>query len=136
MNNEEEIDEIIENLKETEKKGSDDIMKYFNRIHDKLLTLNTVMIGGYYYYYYYYLSKIEESMPIICILIPLFNISYLIYLEYFNMETSRMQSKILSFEEDEIDRYSERAGKITNKSLLSICLTVLVFIILFYFILT
>lgn len=43
-----ETDEITQNLKEQEKQGSRDILRYYDRIHDKLFSFNNMLIAGYF----------------------------------------------------------------------------------------
>ena len=48
--NDEELEEIDKNFKKTEEDGVKNILRYFDRIHDKLFTFNNIMIAGYLHY--------------------------------------------------------------------------------------
>ena len=126
-----EFDKHYSVFEDAEKKAQDNIHKYFNRIHDKLFTLNNIFIG-----FYFYFSKIEDKMSILNIIVPLLNLGYFIYIEYFNMQTSRIERNITKIPLDKIDKklYS-RYRKITLFSLFSIISTLIVFLILLYHIL-
>jgi len=78
-------------LDDTARKGLTNILHYFDRIHDKLFTLNNILIAGYFAS-----SKISPSINMIYILIPIFNLVFLIFLEYRMMELSRAEANILT----------------------------------------
>lgn len=127
MENTEE-DKYYKIFEEVEKKGKENILKYFDRIHDKLFTLNTILIGAYYYF-----SKVDTQIPVLYITLPLLNLGYLIYIEYYNMETSRIEAEITKINLSKIDeKLYKRYSKITKMSLRTIISTSMIFIILFY----
>lgn len=43
-----EADEIIQSFKEKEKQGLRDILRYYDRIHDKLFSFSNMLIVGYF----------------------------------------------------------------------------------------
>lgn len=123
-----EDDKLYKTFEETEKKGRENILKYFDRIHDKLFTLNTILIGAYYYF-----SKVDIQMSILYIIIPLLNLFYFIYIEYFNMETSRIEADITKIDLSKIDKkLFSRSGKITRMSFYAIVSTSIVLLVLLY----
>ncbi|MBE0393065.1 hypothetical protein [Flavobacterium sp. PL002] len=80
---------IDENFERTEIEGGKNILKYFDRIHDKLFAFNNILIAGFFA-----LSKIENSISVKTILIPIINLCFLVFIEYQMMEKSRFESSI------------------------------------------
>ena len=76
-------------IDDAEEQGKKNILKYFDRLHDKLFTFNNIMIVGFFA-----ISKIDKNISINNILIPLFNLVFLIFIEYRMMELSRAESNI------------------------------------------
>jgi len=68
-----EADKIFENFESTEHEGVRDILKYFDRIHDKLFTFNNILIAGYFA-----MSRFFDSFSIYMIIIPLVNLGLLL----------------------------------------------------------
>ncbi len=101
MNNEEltqldkELARIDESFKKTEEEGLKNILKYFDRIHDKLFSFNNILIAGYFA-----IIKLEESAPVISILLPIANLVFLICIEYRMMEKSRVESQVTKIPKD------------------------------------
>lgn len=85
----EELAEIDANFKKHEEEGAKNILKYFDRIHDKLFNYNNILIAGFFT-----LSKIDDSVSVKTIFIPIANLIFLIYVEYRMMEKSRFESRI------------------------------------------
>lgn len=125
INIEKSIEEIDETFKEIEKTmasiekkaydGTRDILKYFDRIHDKLFTFNNIMIVGFFT-----LSKLKENVPVELIFIPFINLVILIYIEYKMMQKSRFETNILETNFDEIPKLGVMISKTNYYSLLSI----------------
>ena len=121
------LDEIDENIKQLEVEGIQNILKYFDRIHDKLFTFNNILIGGYFA-----LSQIYDSFSIYEILIPLINLGILIFIEYQMMEKSRFEADIKNKTSREIENYGTSINKTNLYSLLTILATTIVAVIFIY----
>ena len=112
-----------------ELQGKTNILKYFDRLHDKLFTFNNIMIAGYFA-----LSKIETTIPLKNILIPIFNLVFLIFIEYWMMELSRTEADLQNIPVNDLPRRLYRKYKsVTWFSLGAIITTTIVtFIFLVY----
>ncbi len=120
----EELKEIDDNFKRIEKEGNLFILRYFDRIHDKLFTFNNILIVGYFA-----LSKLSNSISMFNILIPFINLGILIFIEYRMMEKSIFESKITTKTKNDIDKYGGKINKTNLFSLLSIFTTLIVTLI-------
>lgn len=115
-------EEIIQNFKEREKQGLGDILRYYDRIHDKLFTFNNMLIAGYFV-----IIAIPNSMTNIWwILLPIFNMLNLVFVDYKMMEKSRFESNIMSKTPSEIQKYGKNINQTTRNSLFTITLTLIV----------
>lgn len=112
-----------------EEQGKQNILKYFDRIHDKLFTFNNIMIVGFFT-----LSKIETDVNIRNILIPISNLIILVYIEYRMMELSRTEAYIKEIPINQLNKklYS-KYGVVTWLSLVSIITTTIVTSVFVYF---
>lgn len=113
-----ELDEITNRFKKREEEGLKNTLKHFDRIHDKLFTFNNILIAGYFA-----LSKLEKSISLATILIPLANLAFLIWIEYRMMEKSRFESDISNKPLSEINRYGKGIVRTNYYSLLAIIST-------------
>lgn len=116
------MEKIIENMDIIRKENTNDILKYFDRIHDKLFQLNALFVGvsGILTYY-----KVE-GFPKWLIFLSLYNLVRLILIEYYNMERSRNHA---NFE-------AEKAGKLiksTNIMSLDIIACTSIYIVVFIY---
>jgi hypothetical protein len=102
-----EAEESDERMKKYEDEGVKNILKYFDRIHDKLFTFNNILIGGFFA-----LPKIDKSAPVASIIIPLLNLAFLIYVEYRMMEKSRFESEIRKYPLEKIQAH----GKVITRT--------------------
>lgn len=116
-----ELDEIDGNFKRMEIEGVQNILKYFDRIHDKLFNFNNILIGGYFA-----LSQLYESFSIYGIIIPLVNLGILLFIEYRMMEKSRFEADIRKKTKEEIDKHGSTINNTTLYSLLAIFSTTIV----------
>ena len=80
-----ETDEITQNLKEQEKQGSRDILRYYDRIHDKLFSFNNMLIAGYFVI----IAMPNSQTSPWWILLPIFNMLNLVFVDYEMMQKSR-----------------------------------------------
>ena len=122
-----ELDEIDENLKRSEVEGVQNILKYFDRIHDKLFTFNNILIGGYFV-----LSQIYDSFSIYGIIIPLINLAILLFIEYRMMEKSRFEADIRKKTPEEIKSHGISINKTNLYSLFAFVTTAIVLGIFIY----
>jgi hypothetical protein len=122
---------IEENFDRTEVEGLKNILKHFDRIHDKLFVFNNILIAGFFA-----LSKIETSVTVKTILIPILNLCFLIFIEYEMMEKSRFEASIKSQPFENFDKHGMRVKRTNWYSLLSILTTLIVTIIFIYYLLT
>lgn len=93
-----ENERIERNFTRTEEEGLKNILKHFDRIHDKLFVFNNILIAGFFA-----LSKIENPIPVKTIFIPILNLCFLIFIEYEMMEKSRFESSIKTQPFDKYD---------------------------------
>ncbi|CAA7387257.1 hypothetical protein [Chryseobacterium fistulae] len=105
------VDKTIASLEKKAYDGTRDILKYFDRIHDKLFTFNNIMIVGFFT-----ISKIKEGVPIEFILVPILNLVLIVYIEYRMMEKSRFEANILDNDLHTIQEKIKKQGKAIDKS--------------------
>lgn len=122
-----EVDRTFENFKRTEHEGVRDILKYFDRIHDKLFTFNNILIAGYFA-----LSRFFDAFSIYMIIVPLVNLGLLLFIEYRMMEKSRFESEITKKTPTEIEKHGLSINKTTRYSLYSILSTTIVVLIFIF----
>ena len=116
-----ELDEMDKRWKKTEEEGLKNMLKHFDRIHDKLFNFNNILIAGYFA-----LSKITKEISLATILIPIANLIVLLFIEYKMMEKSRFESEITSKPPDEIVKWGKNSNKTNMYSLSAIISTSIV----------
>ncbi|MBK9330476.1 MAG: hypothetical protein IPM95_14515 [Sphingobacteriales bacterium] len=119
-----EIDQIDQKLSQIEEEGIKNTLKHFDRIHDKLFTFNNILIAGYFA-----LFKVYNTISIFSILIPVFNLILLIFIEYRMMERSRFEARITDKKFSEMYKHGRLTQNTNLYSLLSILTTTIVTII-------
>jgi len=119
---------IEDNFNRTEQEGLKNILKHFDRIHDKLFTFNNILIAGFFA-----LSKIENTISVKNIVIPILNLCFLIFIEYEMMEKSRFEASIKNQNFDKYDAHGKRINRTNMYSLLSILTTLSVTVVFLYF---
>jgi hypothetical protein len=121
MSNSEELDleklnremaETEASIKKLEEESKKNIVKYFDRIHDKLFTFNNIIIAGHFA-----LSKVVDSISSYNILVPIMNLMILIFVEYRMMEKNRFDADISNKSFAEIQK---QGGAITKTNLFSL----------------
>ena len=122
---------IDENFERTEIEGLKNILKHFDRIHDKLFTFNNILIAGFFA-----LSKIENSISVKTVLIPIINLCFLMFIEYEMMEKSRFEASITTQNFDKFDSHGRRISRTNWYSLLSIVSTLIVTIFFLWYLLS
>ncbi len=123
-----EQERIEKNFTRTEEDGLKNILKHFDRIHDKLFVFNNILIGGFFA-----LSKIENNISIKSIIIPILNLCFLVFIEYEMMEKSRFEASIKTQPFDKYDSHARRISRTNWYSLLSIFTTLIVTGFFLYF---
>lgn len=113
-----EQEKIDRNFTRTEEEGLKNILKHFDRIHDKLFVFNNILIAGFFA-----LAKIENPIPVKTIFIPILNLCFLIFIEYEMMEKSRFESSIKTQPFDKYVSHGKRITRTNFYSLLSIITT-------------
>lgn len=96
---EKELFEIDQRFKRTEEEGFKNLLKHFDRIHDKLFTFNNILIAGYFA-----LSKLDNKISVSTILIPIANLIILLLIEYKMMVKSKFESEITKKSGQEISK--------------------------------
>lgn len=119
------IDEITKNFKEQEKQGQRDLLRYYDRIHDKLFSFNNMLIAGYFVI----IAMPNSTMSPWWMILPIINMLHLVFVDYEMMEKSRFDSNIMNKSEKEIYQYGKRISKTTLRSLFTIISTLITTII-------
>ncbi|WP_299112849.1 hypothetical protein [uncultured Winogradskyella sp.] len=112
-------------IKKAEKEGDEaakKIQSSFDRIHDKLFTINSILIASYVG-----LSKFPTEKPIFSLwmaLLPILNIFYLVLLEKYQMEIYRHASQRMNWNlSTDVDKYGKKINRQNLRSLLAIITT-------------
>lgn len=121
----EEGEERDKRLAKMEEDGTNDIVKYFDRIHDKLFDLNNILIAGYFA-----LVALNKQVSKGIIFVPLINLSFLIYVEWRMMEKSRLQSQITKVSGADREKYGAMIASTNLYSLGVIVTTLIVTVVL------
>jgi len=123
----EELDAIDTDIRRIELEGIQNILKYFDRIHDILSTFNNILIGCFFA-----LANFTNQIPKWTILIPIFNLAILLMVEYRMMEKSRFEADIRNKNSQEIVAHGLSIKRTNLYSLLIIISTALVTISFLY----
>lgn len=123
-----ELKEINDKIKIIEQEGKNNILKYFDRIHDKLFSLNNIFIVAFFA-----LFKLNDNTPLFTVFIPLVNLCLLLFIEYRMMEKSRIESEISSKFEEFTKIHKNQIDRTNLYSLLTIFSTLIVFIAFIYY---
>jgi len=124
-----ELKEMDQRLDAIQIVGLADLVKYFDRINDKLFQLNNMIIAGYFA-----LIVIKPNTSSWLILIPIINFFLLLFVDWQMMEKSRLESSVKSITPIERDRLGNLVQKSNIYSLMTIITTVIVTIIFTYLI--
>ncbi len=98
------------------------IQNSFDRIHDKVYNFNNLLIGAYLV-----LSTFPSNNPIMktwTVAVPIFNMAFLIYIEYKQMEIHRYAAGEQDWNIEEGKQYGVKITRQTNLSLLSLFVSV------------
>lgn len=130
-------DKLIKKAEREAEGASKKIQSTFDRIHDKLFNFNNMLIAAFLG-----LSKFPTDNTILSLwmtILPIANLIYLMFLEYWQMEIYRHVAKRMEWELDlnkDVKKYGSMIKQQNLKSLLSIFTTFGLFIFLVIKILT
>ena len=125
-----ESDEIMQRMDKVEEKAKDEIVKYFDRIHDKLFAYQLFFLAGYISLVA--IPSIDVSPWLL--IIPIFCVARLIHLDWRMMENNRILSDIKNQSKRQLDKLNEKQMW-TNMQSLEVILESMVTTIIFIFVL-
>lgn len=125
-----ESDEIMLRMDKVEEKAKDEIVKYFDRIHDKLFAYQLFFLAGYISLVA--IPSIDVSPWLL--IIPIFCVARLIHLDWRMMENNRILSDIKNQSKRQLDKLNEKQMW-TNMQSLEVILESLVTTVIFIFVL-
>lgn len=125
-----ESDEIMLRMGKVEEKAKDEIVKYFDRIHDKLFAYQLFFLAGYISLVA--IPSIDVSPWLL--IIPIFCVARLIHLDWRMMENNRILSDIKNQSKRQLDKLNEKQMW-TNMQSLEVILESLVTTVIFIFVL-
>lgn len=125
-----ESEEIMQKMDMVEEKAKDEVVKYFDRIHDKLFAYQLFFLAGY-------ISLV--AIPSIHIspwllIIPVFCVARLIHLDWSMMEHNRVLADLKNQNKHKLDKLNEKQMW-TNMQSLEVILESMVTTIIFIFVL-
>lgn len=122
-------DRLIEKAEKQGEEASIKIQSTFDRIHDKLFTINGILVASFFG-----LGKFPTGNPIISlwlVILPIFLLCYLVYLEQQQMEIYRHASQRMNWNLDkDVAKYGKMISRQNLKSLFAIIATFGLFIYL------
>ena len=125
-----ESDEFMQKMDKVEEKAKDEIVKYFDRIHDKLFAYQLFFLAGYISLVA--IPSIDVSPWLL--IIPIFCVARLIHLDWRMMENNRILSDIKNQSKRQLDKLNEKQMW-TNMQSLEVILESLVTTVIFIFVL-
>ena len=105
-----ESNEIMQRMDKVEEKAKDEIVKYFDRIHDKLFAYQLFFLAGYISLVA--IPSIDVSPWLL--IIPIFCVARLIHLDWRMMENNRILSDIKNQSKRQLDKLNEKQNDFTN----------------------
>ena len=99
-----ESDEIVQRMDKVEEKAKDEIVKYFDRIHDKLFAYQLFFLAGYISLVA--IPSIDVSPWLL--IIPIFCVARLIHLDWRMMEHNRILSDVKNQSKRQLDQLNEK----------------------------
>ena len=126
----EENEERIQRMDKVEEKAKDEIVKYFDRIHDKLFAYQLFFLAGYISLVA--IPSIDVSPWLL--IIPIFCVARLIHLDWRMMEHNRVLSDVKNQSKRQLGQLNEKQ-KWTNMQSLEVILESLVTTAIFIFVL-
>lgn len=125
-----ESEEIMQRMDVVKEKAKDEVVKYFDRIHDKLFAYQLFFLAGY-------ISLV--AIPSIhvspwLLIIPVFCVARLIHLDWRMMEHNRVLADLKNQNKQKLDKLNEKQMW-TNMQSLEVILESMVTTIIFIFVL-
>ncbi|WP_400072920.1 hypothetical protein [Zobellia russellii] len=115
-------DKLIEKVEKEGEEASRKIQSTFDRIHDKLFTVNGILVASFFG-----LGKFPTDNPIISlwlVLLPISVLCYLIFLEQQQMEIYRHSSQRMNWNLDkDVVKYGGMITRQNSRSLFAIIIT-------------
>lgn len=108
--------------------GISDTKKYFDRMHDKVFSINNILIAAYFA-----LIAFRDDVPNWILVIPAINSLILLNIDYRMLRRSRLQANYTNLKEKERETYGRIQTETNLYSLLSIWSTVFVLLLFGYF---
>jgi hypothetical protein len=122
-------DKLIEKAEKEGEEASKKIQTSFDRIHDKLFTINGILVASFFG-----LGKFPTDNPIVSlwlVMLPISVLAYLVFLEQQQMEIYRHSSQRMNWDFDnDVSKYGKMINRQTLKSLFAIIATFAMFIYL------
>jgi hypothetical protein len=115
------IEKRLDRMQDKEDHFKDEVVRYLDRINDKLFTLNNLFIGAYFA-----LIAIKPQAPKLVILIPLINSLIIGFVDWLLMESFRRMSHLMSMSMVQIDEETKKMDAINLISFGTIVTTVIV----------
>ncbi|MES2427106.1 MAG: hypothetical protein V4560_09035 [Bacteroidota bacterium] len=128
---EQELKEMNQRWERIEENGIADTQKYFDRMHDKVFSLNNFLLAGFIA-----LIAFKKDVPSWILVIPAVNSVLLLYIDYRMLLRARLQANITKVGEKDRDLYGSIQTGTNLYSLLSIYSTITVLIVFGYFLLS
>lgn len=128
---EQELKEMDQRFERIEETGIADTQKYFDRMHDKVFSLNDLLIAAYFA-----LIAFRKDVPSWSLIIPSINSVLLLYVDYRMLLRARLQANITKVSENDRNRYGAIQTGTNLYSLLSIYSTITVLLVFGYFLLS
>lgn len=125
-----ELKEMDQRYERMEEQGIVDTQKYFDRMHDKVFSLNNFMIAAYFA-----LIAFRKDIPSWSLVIPTLNALLLLLVDYRMLLRARLQANITKVSGKDRDRYGSIQDGTNLLSLLSIFSTIAVLMVFGYFLL-
>ena len=125
-----ELNEMMQRMERMEENGIADTQKYFDRMHDKVFSLNNLLIAAYFA-----LIAFRKDVPSWSLIVPTINSILLLYIDYRMLLRARIQAKITQIPGNQIERYASIQTNTNLYSLLSIFSTIAVMVVFGYFLL-
>ena len=125
-----ESEEIMQRMDKVEEKAKDEVVKYFDRIHDKLFAYQLFFLAGY-------ISLV--AIPSIhvspwLLIIPVFCVARLIHVDWRMMEHNRVLADVKNQNKYQLDKLNEKQMW-TNMQSLEVILESIVTTVVFIFVL-
>jgi hypothetical protein len=128
---EHELKEMDQRFERLEENGIADTQKYFDRMHDKVFSLNNLLIAAYLG-----LIAFKKDVPSWILIIPAINSVLLLYIDCRMLLRARLQANITNAGVKDRNRYGSIQTGTNLYSLLSIYSTITALAVFGYFLLS